>query len=182
MKQGVINTPGDDTGSFSEHSVDYKGRKAAPVNIFTPYGLCSVAPKGSLVNMFSNEGQESNRMGLADYPQLRFDKLKAFEVQLGNYQTRGSIKFDNSKLITIDAPDGDVLIKAAKSVRVVCQGPISFESETSISFKAPNATADFGGGMLNVTSGDIQIGSDMPLGQHTHPGVTSGGSNTGAPN
>ena len=111
IKRAIISLVKKDDKLFHTTQVSYNG-KSADIEIQTPYGFCSVSPKNSLVLMLNIHGQEENRIGFADSPQERFKNLEEYEVQVGNYNTLASIKFNKDKSIDITTLQGVVNINA----------------------------------------------------------------------
>jgi phage gp45-like len=69
--------------------------KNQKILIFSPYGLMHSPPADSMVLMWSQQGRESNGIGIADDPKNRTLKdLAEGEVALGNYLTGSYILFD----------------------------------------------------------------------------------------
>lgn len=69
--------------------------KSQKVMLFTPYGLMHNPPEDSMVLVWSQQGRESNGIGMADDPANRILKgLNPGEVAVGNYTTGAYIMFD----------------------------------------------------------------------------------------
>lgn len=100
----------DDTGGqrFSRVVFHDKDQK---VLMFSPYGLMHHPPNDSLVVLFSQQGMESNIVGMADHPKIRTLKgLAQGEVALGNYLTDHYLYFDQNGKATLVTDDLDVLV------------------------------------------------------------------------
>lgn len=86
----------DDSGGLRFGTVSMLG-KTQKVMIFSPYGLMHNPPTSSLSLVWSQQGQESNGIAMADDPNNRTLKdLKSGEVAIGNYITGHYIHFDES--------------------------------------------------------------------------------------
>jgi phage gp45-like len=84
----------NDAGGFQYFSVSMLG-KTQTVLGFTPYGLMSCPPAGSMVALWSQQGHEANGVGMADDPNNRILKdMVDGEVALGNYVTLAYLLFD----------------------------------------------------------------------------------------
>jgi phage gp45-like len=105
----------DDSGDYQFMTVTTLG-KTQKVLSFKPYGLMSSPPAGSMIGLWSQQGQESNGIGIADDPKNRiFTDMAEGEVALGNYITASSIIFDENG-DAILATANDALIAAANDV------------------------------------------------------------------
>jgi phage gp45-like len=94
----------DDSGDYQFMTVTTLG-KTQKVLSFKPYGLMSSPPVDSVVGLWSQQGQESNGIGIADDPKNRIVKnMVEGEVALGNYITASHVKFDE---------DGNSLVAAS---------------------------------------------------------------------
>lgn len=77
----------DDSGDFQYANVSFLG-KTQKIMVFTPYGLISNPPANSLGLIWSQQGQESNGIGMADDPKTRpLKDLKEGESALVNHVT-----------------------------------------------------------------------------------------------
>lgn len=95
----------DDSDNLRFYTSSMLGKKQKILG-FSPYGLMHNPPVGSMVLVFSQQGQESNGIGIADDPKNRTLKdLKSGEVGLSNYLTGHYIYFDENGLCTIVAKD-----------------------------------------------------------------------------
>ena len=117
IKRAALSLAGRDDGQFSIAQAQYYN-KTAEVELVFPYGYSACPPEGSLILLMNVMGQEENRAGIASYPQQRFKNLKPGEVQVGNFLTRASIKWDKAGKIYIDAPDNHVIVKSGKTIRL----------------------------------------------------------------
>lgn len=107
----------DDSENLRFGSVSTLG-KTQKVLIFSPYGLMHKPPADSMVLLWSQQGQESNGIGIADDPRNRTLKdLSEGEVALGNYSTSHYIYFDKDGLCTIVSKD--LKITVDDSVEIV---------------------------------------------------------------
>lgn len=86
----------DDSGDLRSAIVSFLGKQQR-VMLFTPYGIMSSPPASSLTILWSQQGQESNGIGISDDPKNRILKnLKEGEIALGNYKTGSYILFDEN--------------------------------------------------------------------------------------
>ena len=134
---GVVTLTKDDTKDFQSAQVIIYDT-AVDIYSHTPYGLSTRAPTGAYGPVTDIESTES-RYSILGYPQKRFKGLKDWEVQLGNYLTRSSIKFDEDKDIVIDSKndiniiaEGDVSITCA-NLNIICTGKVTVTA-TEIDF------------------------------------------------
>lgn len=95
----------DDSGDLRFGLVSMLG-KIQKVMIFSPYGLMHCPPDNCLAVVWSQQGQESNGIAMADDPAKRTIKNMAVgEVALGNYSTGNYIYFDKDGLCTLIVDD-----------------------------------------------------------------------------
>jgi len=156
----------DDSGDYQFATVSAMG-KTQKVLMLKPYGLMSNPPAGSIVGQWSQNGQESNGIGLADDPKNRPIKdMAEGEVGLGNYVTGDYLYFDETGTLNVVA--STKVIVTAPTVKVVASVEVRIESpfvrtdcetftviaSTGINFNAP--AANFGGG--TVTHDGTNIG------------------------
>lgn len=171
----------DDSADLRFGSVSMLG-KTQKVMIFSPYGLMHNPPSDSLALVWSQQGQESNGIGIADDPKNRTLKdLKSGEVAIGNYLTGAYIYFDENGKCTIAADDMDVLIQndislEAINMTTVCSGTFEVQA-VNINLIA---SANIALSAASVAHDGTNIGDD-----HYHSqGNDSGGSieqDTGGP-
>lgn len=102
----------DDSGNLRFGRITCLG-KEQKILLFTPYGVMSHPPAGSMVAVLNQLGQESNGVGAADDPKNRiFKNLAEGEIAIGNYVTGAYVIFKSDDSIEINAP-GDIKITAA---------------------------------------------------------------------
>jgi phage gp45-like len=86
----------DDSGDFQFLTVSMLGKEQRVLSL-KPYGLMSNPPTSSMVTVFSQQGQESNGLGIADDPKNRIlTDMAEGVVGLGNYITASYITFDEN--------------------------------------------------------------------------------------
>ncbi len=102
----------DDSGDFQFASVSFLG-KTQKVMMFTPYGLISNPPPDSMCLLWSQQGQESNGIGIPDDPKNRpvKDTLPG-EAGVANYETGAYILFVENGDANLVVP-GDFIGDAA---------------------------------------------------------------------
>lgn len=178
----------DDSGDLRFGSVSMLG-KNQKILLFSPYGLMHKPPSNSLTLVWSQQGQESNAIGMADDPKNRTLKnLKPGEVALGNYLTEHYIFFDENGKCTLITDDLDILVTENCNIEAK---NMSIDVQEDLDLAANNvtieATAD-----LTLIASDTEITSTTlthngtNIGDdHSHPqGLDSGGNveqNTGGP-
>lgn len=119
--------------------------KEQKVMIFSPYGLMYNPPENSLALIWSQQGQESNGVAMADDPKNRTLKdLKPGEVALGNYLTGNYIKFDKDGLCTIIAED------------------LNIQITNDITITAENMDAQINS-LTSLTTGDLEVNADLSI-------------------
>jgi len=92
IKMAFVSGTTDDTEPYPRAQVSFSD-KSKDVIRYSPYGLCSVPPEGSLGLCLSSSAQESTVFMLADDYQNRFKGLKPGEVKVGNYSQESFIYF-----------------------------------------------------------------------------------------
>lgn len=188
----------DDTVNLRKGWFSYEGKSddnPQRGTLFSPYGHMYNPPAGSIVMLFSQNGQESNAVGIADDVKNRTLKsLSEGEVATGNYLTGSYVYFKEN---------GDILVNSENNVQVVANGNVSVTATgniTSVSggnitaqasgafdvtattstFTIGGVTFTFNGSGISVVGGDVVV-DGVSLKAHVHSGVTAGGANTGAP-
>ena len=115
----------DDSGDYQFANVSFLG-KTQKVMLFTPYGLVSNPPLNSMGLLWSQQGQESNGIGIADNPKTRpLKNLEEGESALVNHVTgdyvylkaNGDLEASVSGDVDI-ASGGDVTV-AATNVDII---------------------------------------------------------------
>lgn len=173
IKRGTVSNVIPDTGSFPISQVQWGSDKVGNVEVIHPYGLVSVAPKGSLALMFSIFGHEENRAAIINYPTKRLRGLKEGEVAIGNWIAKSSIKFlsngdvaivcKGNKNITISGDcnittTGNTTINTTGNVSCTIGGSLTANITGNANITCPTMTID---GVLNVT-GDVTALSGTP--------------------
>lgn len=111
IKQGVTTTLVNESGPFPRCQATYNG-KTTDFFVLNPYGLDASPPIGSLVTLYSIQGQESVKFGIiADIDDKDTSKTSG-EVRLRNAVTKAFIKLNRNKGIEIDAINGIVTINS----------------------------------------------------------------------
>lgn len=196
IKRCVLTKTTKDNTQYQIVQCQYLGH-IADIESASLYGLSSNPPLDSTGIMFNLQANEENRAAFFNLPQKRFKDLKPWEVQVGNYLTRSSVKFSEDKSITINSL-GEIIVTSADNLTITTTGDIEItasgnlnikgnnvttvEAATTLILKAPqiifegNATIS---GSMNVTGTLLVDGIDIR--NHIHGGVRSGTSTTGIP-
>jgi phage gp45-like len=125
----------DDSGDYQFMTITTLG-KTQKVLSFKPYGLMSSPPVDSIVGVWSQQGQESNGIGLADDPKNRpIKNMKTGEVALGNYITGNFVYFDedgSTQVVVakdlIETIVGDVLAVITGAISTTVTGNIEIDA------------------------------------------------------
>lgn len=150
IKRAVLSLIGRDLDNYSVSQVTYNG-KTGDCELIWPYGFCANPPKNSIVLMFNVMGQEENRAGFANLPQMRFKGLKEGEVVVGNYLTKSFVKFTQEGNVEIFS-SLDTNLEVVKTLNVVVGAGINIVC-------GADCTIDGSGFTLNVL-GDVHLGGD----------------------
>ena len=176
--------------------------------LWTPYGIMHNPPIGSLAMLFSQNGQESNPIGIADAPALRIIRnMQPGEIAVGNYITgaytyykaNGDVETYSPNNAIVNA-DGDINATAGGNATVMAGGNINMTATGSVTINADTfaITAPSGGTMTVGTTiveltgtgiamtGAVDVTGDVSadgisLKTHVHDGVSPGGGETGEP-
>jgi len=152
IKQARVSLSIEDTGQFPITQVEYYDDKVANVHVMTPYGFDHHLPVDSLVWMMNIEGQEDNKAGIGNAPQIRFKDLKVGEVAVGNYLTRSVVKFlENGDIEVTGVNDQNVTITGDVNVTIGGNNTVNITGNESVTVG--------GDSTLNVT-GDATIDVD----------------------
>jgi phage gp45-like len=154
----------DDSGDYQFMNITTLG-KTQKVLSFKPYGLMSSPPVDSIVGLWSQQGQESNGIGIADDPKNRLIKdMEEGEVAIGNYLTSSYLKFD---------ADSDVILAAARDATLFGFNEATLLALSKIIISAP--TIEMNGDSDNlVTWADLSslLSSYWTIfNNHSHAGV-----------
>ena len=132
--------------------------------LWTPYGFIHNPPDGSFALVWSQNGHESNAIGIADAPQLRpLRNLAKGECAVVNYLTGAYFYLKENGDIEIDAPSN-----------------INVDLTGAATFNTSGATVTIDSSGVTVTGGDV-VADGISLKTHVHGGVDPGAGNTGAP-
>jgi len=101
----ITNISKDDK-TFQFAQVEYMG-KVVDVEVIQPYGLSSNPPADSIGILFDIQSDD-NQVAIFNKHNERFKNLKEWEVQLGNFNTGASIKFEEDGNISVNATGGKI--------------------------------------------------------------------------
>lgn len=137
--------------------------------IFSPYGLMHNPPVDSLTLVWTQQGQESNLIGMADDPRNRTLKsLAEGEVALGNYKTDHYLYFDENGKATLVTDDLDVLVTDT-----------TFLTTTDLDIEVSNATTIQSGSVTATVTNDCSVTANtMNLTSVANMVLTAGGNLT----
>ncbi len=164
-KRAYVTKPSSDKHTYHIAQVSYMERHA-DIELVTPYGLYSTPPANSLVTMWNINGQEENRVGIANNPKGRFKNLKPGEVSIGSPDFKSSVYFkkDGSLVVTATqesagtttsitiAADGSISISTPKTVTIDAQENVSITSQADISIVA-QGDLTLEGATVNINNG-----------------------------
>lgn len=169
---GVLTLVDDSKGLQSVQVTTLPGETRPSCTHMQPYGFQSVPLEGAEAVVLALGGDlEHSIVIVADDRRYRLKNMLKGEVALYTHQgdyiwikRDGNIAIHASSTITIDVPSvhftGDVTIDGA----IGLQGDLTVE----------------GSGGINASNGDV-FANGISLHDHRHPGVQSGGSQTGPP-
>tara|TARA_R110000850_G_scaffold13484_2_gene43581 strand:- start:1644 stop:2231 length:588 start_codon:yes stop_codon:yes gene_type:complete len=190
IKQAFIKILQADDSLYPKTTASYKGREFATTRQ-SVYGVCSMPPKKSLGLLFQVEGNQGVQYGIFDYPTGRFKNLEEGEVQIGNYLTTASIKFDKDGNVTVNVPSGNLTASVTGNISATASGNLTADitGNTTINTTDLNITATgtstINGGLTvtgDITANNfVSSGISKDFNSHVHGGVQSGGSNTDTP-
>lgn len=174
IKRAIISYLFPDTKNYQSTQVVSMGA-AFNVEVLSPYGISTNAPKDSLILLFNLNGQQDNIIGIPYHPKKRFNNLKQGEIAVGNYLTKAKIYFKEN---------GDIEIESKNDLNIKTSGKTTIDSTGDITINSSGKIEMTSTGVVNIN------GSSEPLikgnafetlyNAHTHP-VVSVGSPTGAP-
>lgn len=178
----------DDSGAIRRGRVTYMGHENFPVMLLSPYGLAHNPPASSFVLLLSQNGQESNAIGIAEDPNGRPRDLQPGEAMLYNQvtgdfihlKTDGTISVKSGSKIDIDAPEVEIVGNVTVDGDLTVNGDIEAVNGTfSAAVTAQTVTFSGGGGLnvigdITVTSGDVSA-DGITLKTHVHPVTTAPG-------
>lgn len=111
----------DDSGNIQQGVFTYMGSNPKG-QVFIPYGVLMNPPVGSQMAVFSQNGNESNAVGLASDPKNRTLKnLEPGEYGIANYVTGSFIICRTNGDIEISS-EADVTISKAVNVNITASG------------------------------------------------------------
>ncbi len=163
IRRGVVTIPGNDDLLYPQAIMQSQGASLRFEPLYG-YGHHAVAPKGSIVSVWSSMGDEDSLMGLAYKHDIRPDNLKEGEVVQGNFYRDSYIKWNDDGSATLKIKGVDVAVfesdKVTINVPVVMKDTLDVQGATSLT--------------NTVTSNGKDI-SDT----HKHSGVQTGGGVSG---
>jgi len=202
IKRCFITKAGSDTGQFPITQISYLD-KTADCEIISPYGVYSNPPANSFGVLFHPLAEEQNRVGIFNVAGNRFKGLKENEVVTGNPITLSNIKYDNEGNVIITVKNNlQVIVDADNNITIAGAYNLTASSDSTITMPTltinsnvivnGTITANNSGGVVSMTGGNLTTtgsitatgnvtGQGTSLHTHVHSGVTTGGSNTGAP-
>lgn len=93
LKVGMLESVSD-AGDLRRGEAMWLGRTGQPIQIASIYGVVHNPPAGSQVLLLSQNGQESNSIGIVDHPAIRpLKNLAPGEVAMVNYLTGAYVIF-----------------------------------------------------------------------------------------
>ena len=175
-RRAVISLLNDDTSDDATVQCSYNG-VATAVNRFSPYGLSANPPVNSKALIVYPSGRQDNPIAIADNQPKRFKELKEGEVQVGNYLTRASIKFDEDGNMIVAVPSGGKLTVETEGgdADITIAGGVNLTVTGDVKITAPTVAIT---GNLTVTgtvtaTGDV-IGLLKSLATHIHTSAAAG--------
>ena len=139
-KRATLTKVSKDDSNYHIAQVDYLG-KVCDVELITPYGLYSSLPLDGTVTLWNVQGQEENRVGIGNTPELRYKDLKPGEVVVGSPQTKSNAKFltdgsivitgKTNTVITVDT-NGNVTIVGGGTLGISSVGDMTIASQAKI--------------------------------------------------
>lgn len=180
IKQAVLSMIRADSSPYPQALASYKGKNNIQTVRHSVYGVSSQPPRNSLGLLFQVEGMGGVQYGIFDYAQRRFKNLNEGELQVGNYLTQASIKFDQGGNVVINVPSGNLTAVVSGNMNATVTG------NTTIETNRLNITATDGShitGNLNI-SGDvtannfISSGISVDFNGHIHTGDSGGNTST----
>jgi len=98
-----------DDENYNISQVEYMGKVVNAESLHV-YGVCSNPPADSLGILFNVQNEDNHVVIFSKQPE-RFKGLVEYEVQVGNFKTKSSMKFADSGNVEIDAQSGKFIIK-----------------------------------------------------------------------
>lgn len=181
----------DDSGNLRIGSVSFLGKNQSAM-LFSPYGIMHKPPADSMVILWSQQGQESNAIGIADDPKNRTLKnLAEGEIAVGNYLTGNYLKFDENGLCTLIAEDLNVVVTnditvtatnldvAISGATTVQSGTIKVEADTTLELISGTTMDLSATGALALVAASIGMTS-IGAATISAPSLNHGGVNIGS--
>lgn len=153
----------DDSGNFRRAIISALGADQ-PALAFTPYGICSNPPVGSLAISTNIQGIASNTVVFLDDPKNRKKGLSEGEIAIVNYLTGAFVFVKSDGGIDIESPGG-------AKIQLLSNGTISITGNTTI-----NGDLTVTG---ETTSADFNVPSEPSYVGHKHDGVDAGTETSG---
>ena len=193
IKQAVV-TWTDDTMAYPRGQAAYNGKTSSYMRL-SPYGLCSNPPEGSWVALFSLQGQESVKFGIADDMINRMKNLSPGEAALYNTQTQSYALLKADGNIEV-AANGDIEASATGDITAEAGGSIEATAASSATITAPaialNGNVSIAGTLTQTGGGAASFSGDMTIatglsvdglnyGTHKHDGIEPGAGVSGGP-
>jgi phage gp45-like len=170
--QAVLSALRGDATNYPRVGVSYKGKDTDAVRQ-SVYGVCSAPPAGSNGLLFKVNGDSATKYAILDFMTGRFKNLSEGEVQIGNYLTQASIKFDKDGSVEINVPSGDLTATVSGTTEITTDSL----TINAVSGSTINANIDVNG---TVTATNfISSGISVDFNTHIHTGDSGG--NTGSP-
>lgn len=170
IKQAIL-TAITDAGNYPRASAVYKGKPTECIR-HSVYGVSSAPPGGSLGILFEVDGSNGTRYGIFDYVTGRFKNLTPGEVQIGNYLTQASIKFDKDGNVLVNVPSGNLTANVSGNTDITTD---------TLSINASNGSTINGTLNVNgvVTATDfISSSISVSFNSHFHTGDSGGSTST----
>lgn len=165
--QAVLKALRGDATNYPKAGVTYKGKDTDAVRQ-SVYGVSSNPPIGSNGLLFQVDGSSSTSYAILDYMTGRFKNLSSGEVQIGNYLTQASIKFDALGNVAVNVPSGDLTATVSGNTVI---------NTTDLSITA-TGTSTINGGLTvtgDITANNfISSGISVDFNAHIHTGDSGG--------
>lgn len=176
----------DDSGNLRFCTVSSLGKSQKSM-LFSQYGIMHNPPPNSLALIWTQQGQESNSVAMADDPNNRpLKNLAPGEFAIGNYLTGDYAYFKEDGTLEIKTTgnlianvggdlnanvSGDINASAGGAMTATASGKATLDSTTEIELIAP---------IIKLTGTLTNNGTNMGD-THIHGGVQPGTGNTAGP-
>jgi len=154
----------DDAQNIRFAFIKTLGNPLQKTQAFSPYGLCSNPPDGSLSISLNMQGIASNTVSFIDDPKNRKKGLLKGEVAIVNYLTGATVYVKQDGGIDIESPSGC-------RIKLLPDGTIEMTGDTKI-----NGNLIVTG---EVTALEYNVPSKPSYTSHRHDGVTVGTGTSG---